>query len=487
MTKEAARKMCINNFGCAARMAIAMTMIGMTLSVLVYTIVYNDPFTSDDPEINTMDTVTAKMPMTTTKAIELTGESHRFLHMEHDRFVNQQMKRQPWKLQSRNLEPVRYKRGVCPDFLPNIQPTNMNEKPKRGIFVDFIYNPNFYYELSVLKYMLMEIILRNPQTGFVYDYDANKQSTIIAIGHEHQVSRYTDRSVIYVKPKLLKDILYIDDIFKQIYNFLLSFFRICVRNDGEVPEYDRLINFKRYRDIFSGTINKIDESNKDKSICRLDEIYGLYNGQICIRPDYQAIEDQQFSSSTTDYWRTILHRISIVMNRLLTHTFDLTEAQHNCYEIKLRPETNIRRVLLFSHAAVKTASVDEHLDLHNYNRVSDDIILMKHRILHALGLGHRYKVESVMNSYDKPWQQKNLFTILEDDYQRLSQCYSINGSVTASVPYYVKPVSQSPNPYFRQPVKRQNPKRYVTKDSSNSYDLRIFVNNFEEFMYIYNH
>lgn len=504
-------------------------MVGMTLSVFTYMIMYHDP-SNDNAGDST--NITTPLPLMISSIVRSTrcisgkcedkatnpenlmlrdgeqifddqSEHMRWADLEekHRRYANGWMNRlghnirqskESLKRESANTV-VLPRTGSCPMEYPvsseDLQPdvysgeTNM----RRGIFIDFIYNPNFYYELSVLKHMLLEIILKNPQTRFYYDYEAGPHSTVIAIGHEHQVSRFRDRSIIFIKPKLLKDILYIDDIFRQIYNFLLTFFRTCVSNDGEVPEYDRTINFKRYREIFKTTLDKIDASNKDKSVCRSEELYGKYNGRICIRPDYQAIQNQNFSPSTTLFWQTLLHRTSIVMTALLTHTFDMTNANNNCYRILLRPETNIRRVLLFGHAAVKTASQDDQFtfSVQMLNLITDNFILFKHRILHALGLGHRYQTVSVMNSYDKPWQMENLFTITEDDYERLSQCYSINGSRVPSVPYYTPPNPLPPQQYYRAPVQRAYPKKYVTRSSADRYDAQLFVENFDEFMRVY--
>lgn len=44
--------------------------------------------------------------------------------------------------------------------------TNRQAEFTRGIYIDFIYNPNYYRELLILKQVLLDIVQRNPQIGF---------------------------------------------------------------------------------------------------------------------------------------------------------------------------------------------------------------------------------------------------------------------------------------------------------------------------------
>lgn len=331
----------------------------------------------------------------------------------------------------------------------------------RGIYVDQIYNPNYRFELSVLRFMLLEILTRNDNMRVAYDYEHAPNSTIVTLGYEHSIMRYRERVVITMKSKLLKDILYTENIFLQIYHFLFTFFRMCVKDPTMVPEYDRMINFQRYRTIFSGSLRAIDRSNNDKSICRYDELRDMYDGRVCISVDSEYIDGVNFASITRTYWLTMLTRVSWFVERMLVTLTGLRSARDNCYAIKLRPEINIRRVLLFPHRASKTADPSERIAFdyeHNRERIISDIVLYKHRVFHALGFGHRYAARSIMNSYDNDWQKRNLFGILPDDYTMLQRCYNFTRPDASIVGRYVR-----------------------DRDSLDESLLKDFVSNFERF------
>lgn len=304
------------------------------------------------------------------------------------------------------------------------------------IYIDFIYNPHYYYELTILKFMLFEILDRNKNIMFHYDYNNLSNSTMITVGYEHSMFDTSERTIIQIKPKLLKDILYTENIFLQIYLFLQTNLRVC--DPINVPEYDRSIDFNRYRQKFDLEVQAIDSFNPD--VCRNDELFDIYNGRICIEPDLQYIRSIEFKfEQTREYWITLLTRVSTFMNVLLSKTLNLTNTKENCYNIKLRPEPNIRKVLLFAHKAVKTTTLDEFLDFDDVetrSRIMTDVITFKHRTLHALGMSHRYSWQSVMNAYTKPWQKPNIFFILPDDYKSLWTCYSRGKPYEPSV--YVK-------------------------------------------------
>lgn len=314
------------------------------------------------------------------------------------------------------------------------QLSNLKCQVQSKIYIDFIYNPHYYHEFIVLRFILSEILNKNKNLRFEYDYDNMPDSTLITVGNEHIMFDTNERTIIQIKPKLLKDILYTDNIFQQIYQFLLTSLRIC--DPVNVPEYDRSIDFIRYREIFKNEIGEIDHFTPN--VCRNDEVFGLYNGSICITSDDEYIKSINFlHPETREYWLTLLDRTAKFMNILLSKTFETlkTDKQYNCYSIKLRPEIDIRKVLLFSHKAVKTATLDEYKkfdDKNSRNQIINDIILFKHRILHALGLSHRYSLKSVMNSYGKPWQKPNVFYILPEDYKSLWSCYGKNISYAPS-------------------------------------------------------
>lgn len=362
-----------------------------------------------------------------------------------------------------------------------------------GIYIDFIYNPNYYFELSVVKHMLMEIIDNNPNMGYYYDYESKPTSTIISVGYEHFGYKFQHKTVLLLKPKLLKDILYNDDIFKRTYVFLMSFFRFQLGSIDPtmVPEYDRNISFKRYRALFDSTLRRIDESNRDKIVCRNDELYHIYSGRLCIVVDDQYINSLTFAHQRTKrYWIETLNKISIFMGHMLNETFHVNVLSYNsdsCYKIRLRIEPQIRNVLLFSHKAVKTFRTDERIDDNDVDgirqRTLESIILFKHRILHSLGMGHRYWKPSVMRFYDYSFQRNNAFFIMPEDYESLSKCY---GSPTERVhtPYMIHGASFSSNVEISEKFSRKNRRRYVksydTDEKTRRY-LDKFLNNFASF------
>lgn len=295
----------------------------------------------------------------------------------------------------------------------------------RGIYVDFIYDPNFYLELSVVKFMLEDILDRNDDMPYFYDTTRSPKSIKITVGVENLI--LLDEQTITLKPKLLKDILYNNNIFSRIYDFLYAFFQVTIRDSSRLPEYDRSINFKAYSEQFNDMLRTIDAESK--TVCRKDELYGLYEGRLCVRADIRYINDASFGQITTKlYWRKMLSRVADFMNVMLNRTIlvDADSGHSECYEIALRPELNNRAVLLFPHRAVKSALENENLEfsIANKARIAADIVLFKHRVLHALGVGHKYATPSIMSFYDKPWQTNNLFYIMPEDLKSLAQCYT---------------------------------------------------------------
>lgn len=295
----------------------------------------------------------------------------------------------------------------------------------RGIYIDFIYNPNYYFELSVLKFMLQEILRYNPNLNYEYDYENRPDSTIVTVSFEHSIAHYRQRNAVFVKPKLLKDILYTPNIFEQIYALLLMYFRSDFGDTTRFPEYDRSINFARYRDIFTETLHRIDADNANRVVCRNDELFDKYSGRLCIVPDTRHIKRMRFADPESRvYWQTLLPRIANLMTRLIVDALEgvSNSSSSDCYRIRLRPEADIRKVLLFPHKAVRTVRLDDRVSREN---IRGDLILFKHRVLHALGLPHRYIQHSSMSSYNNPWQNKNLFWLLPEDLRLLSSCYRL--------------------------------------------------------------
>lgn len=362
----------------------------------------------------------------------------------------------------------------------------------RGIYIDFIYNPKYYFELTVLRHMLLEILNGNPHMRYYYDNVHYPNSTIITVGYEHVASRFSERSVITIKPKLLKDILYTANIFDQLYNFLLSYFRSCIIDPTLVPEYDRTINFKRYRSIFADTLAAMDDHNQATTICRNDELYGAPNhGRVCVVARVNVTDFRD--ADTSMYWQQLLARVSAFMGVLLETTFVMRstgQAENSnrpCYRIELRPEIDIRRVLLFPHAAVKTAMSSESLKFgpETRDRIADDIILFKHRVLHALGVGHRYSRRAIMNSYDNDWQRHNLFGILPEDYAAMAQCYGDDVNL-ADFGLRRSPNVPTPSHGPNSIAARRTLKKYVTDMRDNEMSdrmLDLFISDFDRFMF----
>lgn len=328
---------------------------------------------------------------------------------------------------SYHVEPL-FEDSYVEDYDEGISPLQMevvSSDAIQGIYVDFIYNPNYYYELTVLKFMLDEIIGKNPNVPIYYDYHSLPNSTKITVGPENLILQ--QQRLITVKPKLLKDILYNQDIFSRIYAFLYAYFQAVISDPTKIPEYDRYINFNRYTSMFNRELTILD--SQSKVVCRNQELYDKYQGRLCIFPDIAYINSIPFKhESTRAYWTDLLWRISDFTSIMLSDAIQVNASLYHtepCYRIDLLPEPNVRAVLLFGHKAVKSASLDDKFtfDASSKDRIASDVILFKHRILHALGVGHKYASESVMRFYNVPWQKNNMFFLMPEDAKLLNQCY----------------------------------------------------------------
>ena len=383
------------------------------------------------------------------------------------------------------------------DYVYNEGKSTTTMDKRRGIYIDFIYNPNYYLELSIVKYMLIEILQHNPNMGYFYDYESNPTSTIVSVGYEHFGYRFRHRTVLLLKPKLLKDILYNDDIFKRTYVFLMTFFRFQSGNDPTtVPEYDRNVNFKRYRKLFETTLLRIDESNKDKIICRNDELYWKYEGRMCIEADTEYMKIVPFKrNATREFWSTTLNKIAVFMRQLLNETIQanvLTAKSDSCYKIHLRLEPNIRNVLLFSHKAVKTHERNEEISFTSANveqQTLQTIILFKHRILHSLGVGHKYAKPSIMRFYNEDFQRNNAFFLMPEDYKSLSMCYGSRKERANPIPYIAAATNNDGETIVNdiemidsiRKINKQRYIRYYTNDTITRTYLNDFINDFAVF------
>lgn len=340
---------------------------------------------------------------------------------------------------------------------------NINYNDYRGIYVEMIYNPRYYNELSILKFMLQEILNRNPQINFFYDYNQESDSTKITIGEEYTILQFNERDLITINPKMLKDILYNENIFTRIYDLLLSYFRANVLDSTSVPEYDRLINFNRYRKMFNDRLVTMDRTLE--TVCRSDELTTMYQNRICIVADYDKINEVNFThQNTVHYWTELMTRTAYFMQKLLDHLLHTNGGgSPPCYTIKIYPQSDVRRVLLLPHDAVKTVERDENVtfSLEYKNRIEQDLILFKHRILHSLGMGHKYTETSVMNWYNMPFQKMNLFSLFADDVHMLEKCYPIVGRFINS--------------------------RIIRSGEMGALNfIDVFINDFERFKFLYN-
>lgn len=122
-----------------------------------------------------------------------------------------------------------------------------------------------------------------------------------------------------IKPKLLKDIIYMETIFSQIYSLLWFYFRSCPKDETRMPEYDPNIKVTYYRKLFESQIRRMDFDNFQKVVCRNDEMVKAEN-QICIyySPAYMSNFKHQ---STKNYWLFVLPRIAWFVGHLLENTF----------------------------------------------------------------------------------------------------------------------------------------------------------------------
>lgn len=302
----------------------------------------------------------------------------------------------------------------------------LRQEHRRMIYVDLIYNPNYYNELMIVRFMILDIISRNPQTVTQYDYDNLETSTIVTVGAEHGIDISGDRDLITIKTKLLKDILFNDDVFQQIYHLLLDYFRTNAKTN-EVPEFDRFIRLELYRKRFAERLRIIEADNFNKVNCRNDELE-VYENKVCIYYDEEYVRTNFKVPATIAYYLKFMPRIIFVVNEIIGKTFNLesrieTNPQDDCYNIELRPEIDVRKVLLFPHRASKDSRSDEVIES-TVTAAVNDLILFKHRTFHALGANHKYVRPSVMTVYAKPWQKVALFGLLNEDYDSLGQCYN---------------------------------------------------------------
>jgi hypothetical protein len=113
------------------------------------------------------------------------------------------------------------------------------------------------------------------------------------------------------------------------------------------------------------------------------------------------------------------------------------------------------------------------------------VILFKHRILHSLGLGHRYSKRSVMRFYDADFQRNNAFFLMPEDYESLSRCYGGNADARVLVPYVIDGESISEHRRVKTAINSKNIRRYVRDYETDSLTLQYlddFVNNFDKFL-----
>lgn len=304
-----------------------------------------------------------------------------------------------------------------------------DQNTPRGIYIDYIYNPYYKNELDVLKLMLAETIERN-NLNYFYDFSESTSSDLLTLGTEQGNYESKKRRYFIIKTKLLKDILYNEDVFKQIYNQLFQFFRRDTSNElDEIPEYDRNINFKRYKMLFSDTIDQMDLKAFSNPICR--ETVRYFENRICIITDEEYIRENFIYPKTQTNYIKLTQRIAWFMTKILTTDFNFVNTTYvaenvNCYKIVVRPEIDIKEVLLNSHKSVQTSLADEVLDLDNPNEILPivkKIIIFKHRILHSLGINHRYNSKSVMANFENPFQLENTFNLLQEDWESINVCY----------------------------------------------------------------
>lgn len=307
-------------------------------------------------------------------------------------------------------------------------------KEPLGIYVDFIYNPNFNTELKIVQYILLEI-LNKTKINFFYDFENLSNSTVITTGYEEGYI-IGKKDLITIKPKLLKDVLYNENIFSRIYFLISNYFRIG-QNFDIIPEYDRTINYKKYKIVFEEYLKKLDHVNFNNLICR-NELKYKFKNRFCIKVNYDYINKIFTNDNTKSFYKTFLYRISWFVSKIIAETTNLVEVENDddCYEIFLTPETDITKVLLLPHSSVITALTNEVIpnDQEFFNKVFRLIITIKHRILHSLGLIHKYTLPSVMANYENVFQKNNLFFIMLEDYEALNQCY---GNYE-NYPYFVK-------------------------------------------------
>lgn len=299
----------------------------------------------------------------------------------------------------------------------------------RGIYIDYIYNPYYKNELDVLKLMLAETIERN-NLNYFYDFTESTSSDLITLGTEHGNYESKKRRYFIIKTKLLKDVLYNEDIFKQIYLQMFQFFRKGSSNElDEIPEYDRNINFKRYKMLFSDTRDQMDLKAFSNPICR--ESVRYFENRICIITDEEYIRENFIYLKTQTNYIKLTQRIAWFMTKILTTDFNFVNTTYvaenvNCYKIVVRPEIDVKEVLLNSHKSVQTSLSDEVLDLDNPNEILSiikKIIIFKHRILHALGINHRYNSKSIMANFENLFQLENVFNLLQEDWESMNVCY----------------------------------------------------------------
>lgn len=330
----------------------------------------------------------------------------------------------------KNDDTVIYENSINLFYIDNFNSSNNqdcqevgNEYTKKGIYINMIYNPRYYLELSIVKFMLLEILENNKQAGYCYDYKNKANSTIVTVGEEYKIFQFQERDIISLNTKLLKDVLYNQNIFDRVYDLLYNYFRMNNLDPTTMPEYDRRINFDRYRNIFKIILNRMDRTLE--TVCRSYEM-SKFNNNVCITPDYDKINEIKFEhENTRRYWETLMHRVSYFMQKLINDLLNINKEKKPCYEIKIHPEDDITRVLLLPHNAVKTADLTEsiYFDNNYKKRITDDVILFKHRILHSIGMGHKYVTTSVMNWYTMEYQKKNAFYVFPDDAKMMSLCY----------------------------------------------------------------
>jgi hypothetical protein len=292
-----------------------------------------------------------------------------------------------------------------------------------GIFIDYENCHNFYLEFLIIESIIKGYSKQFPNLLF-YDEEHFSNSSIITIGNSKIIEKDKKRDIIYIKYKLLKDILYNQIIFDKITDILKSY--IQTKLNITLLEFNTVVNFKNFKQKYIHILKDIDRRNMYSIVCQ-ETLQS--KKKFFIKVDYNKIERFFVNKETIEIYKMFLNRIvEFISIAIETMSMLKNEEDSESYKILLTFRTNNSNFILSPHKVI--INENKELKIDNLKEfVSNLIITMKHKIFHSLGFPHSYFFDSVMLDIEDKIQKENLFYFFTRDINMLHICYEKNNNI----------------------------------------------------------